>query len=850
MGRNAASFLLAHQGRWSASRRAAGHFTSKADQLDLFTDPRISLAGPFLPSQPSKGLIVCFSHLRWDFVFQRPQHLMTRFARRQPVVVFEEPVWTDEGEPRLLRRTCAHSGVAVMTPHLPSRLSADDPTAALRRLLDGLLAEADARHPVLWFYTPMMFAFASHVTEATVVYDCMDELSGFRFAPPELSRLEIGLMARANVVFTGGHSLYEAKRHLHDNIHAFPSSVDAAHFAAARRGSADPLDQRAIPHPRLGFYGVVDERMDFGLIEAVSAARPDWQVVMVGPVVKVDPAILPRRPNIHWLGGKSYDELPCYLGGWDVALMPFAINEATRFISPTKTLEYLAGGRIVVSTPVMDVVRHYGELSAVRIADTAAGFIAACETALALAAEPARFEDEVAAHLAQVSWTATFAAMAGLVDAAAARRRGGATGDRRVVVPLGSAAPFDAGAPVSTAPLAARIARPALTRAARTADVLVVGAGFAGSVMAEQLASQAGKRVLVIDRRDHVAGNAYDLHDSAGLLIHRYGPHIFHTNSAAVFAYLSRFTEWRPYEHRVLARVRGLDVPMPINRTTLNLLYGLSLSTEAEAAAYFASVAESVSPVRTSEDVVVAGVGRDLYETFFRGYTRKQWGMDPSELDKSVAARVPARSNTDDRYFTDAFQAMPRDGYTRMFEAMLDHPSIVVETGTEYRDVIREGVFDHVVFTGAIDEYFDYRFGKLPYRSLEFRHVTLDEAQFQSVGTVNYPDEAVPYTRITEYKHLTGQRHARTSLTYEYPRGTGDPYYPIPRPENQALFKQYEALARARGDVSFVGRLATYRYYNMDQVVAQALSMAKALIARWSTTGRSEAAVRPMADAG
>lgn len=818
--------------------------------MNLLADPRVSLARPFSPSKSSKNLVVCFSHLRWDFVIQRPQHLMTRFARRQPVVVFEEPVWTEEGEPRLVRRTCDRSGVVVATPHMSGRLSADDRTAALRRLFDGLLAEADARQPVLWFYTPMMFVFASHIADATVVYDCMDELSGFRFAPPELSRLESELMARADVVFTGGHSIHEAKRHLHDNIHPFPSSVDTAHFAEARHGCEDPVDQRAIPHPRLGFYGVVDERMDFGLIEAVSTARPDWQVVMVGPVVKVDPATLPRRPNIHWLGAKSYDQLPRYLGGWEVALMPFAINEATRFISPTKTLEYLAGGRIVVSTPVVDVVRHYAELSAVRIAGTAAGFIEACETAMALAAEPARFEDEVAAHLAQVSWTATFDAMARLVDAAVARRCGSATGNRRVVVPLGSAASLDVDAPVSMGPIAARIARPAFNRGARIADVLVVGAGFAGSVMAEQLASQAGKRVLVIDRRDHVAGNAYDLHDAAGLLIHRYGPHIFHTNSAAVFAYLSRFTEWRPYEHRVLARVRGLDLPMPINRTTLNLLYGLNLSSDAEAAAYFAAVAEPASPVRTSEDVVVAGVGRDLYETFFRGYTRKQWGMDPSELDKSVAARVPARSNTDDRYFTDTFQAMPREGYTRMFEAMLDHPSIAVETGTEYRDVMREGVFDHVVFTGAIDEYFDYRFGKLPYRSLEFRHITLDEAQFQTVGTVNYPDEAVPYTRITEYKHLTGQRHSRTSLTYEYPRGTGDPYYPIPRPENQALFKQYEALARARGDVSFVGRLATYRYYNMDQVVAQALSMAKALVARWSTTGRGEAAARPMADAG
>ena len=800
------------------------HLATKADPLDSVSDPRMT-PGPALPFS-NQDLIVCFSHLRWDFVFQRPQHLMTRFARRGPVVVFEEPIWTDSGIPSLAQRTEA-GGVVVATPHLSWHLSDAEREAALRTLLDGLLAERGARHPTLWFYTPMMFGFASHVAGATVVYDCMDELSGFRFAPPELPGLEAALIARADAVFTGGHSLYEAKRHLHANIHPFPSSVDAAHFAAGRRGD-EPADQIDIPHPRLGFYGVIDERLDLALLETLAEARPDWQIVMVGPVAKIDPATLPRRPNLHWLGPKSYDELPRYLGRWDVALMPFAINEATRFISPTKTLEYLAAGRPVVSTPVVDVVRHYADLGAVRIADTAERFAAACEAALA--AEPGRHAAGVQARLASVSWQSTFDGMARILDAAVARRR-------PVTVPAG-------------------IAMPALNRGVSAADVLVVGAGFAGSVMAERLAAQGGKRVLVIDRRPHVAGNACDLRDAAGLLIHRYGPHIFHTNSAAVFEYLSRFTAWRPYEHRVLARVsarpggRALDVPMPINRTTLNALYGLALSTDAEAAAYLAAVAEPVAQVRTSEDVVVGSVGRDLYETFFRGYTRKQWGMDPSELDRSVAARVPARTDTDDRYFTDAFQAMPRDGYTAMFERMLDHPAIEVETGVEYRDVVREGVFDHVVFTGAIDEYFDHRFGRLPYRSLEFKHVTLDQERFQPVGTVNYPDEAVPYTRITEYKHLTGQVHPRTSLTYEYPRAAGEPYYPIPRPENQALFKQYEALARARQDVSFVGRLATYRYYNMDQVVGQALSTAKALMARWGSASRGEAAAGMMADAG
>ena len=355
-------------------------------------------------------------------------------------------------------------------------------------------------------------------------------------------------------------------------------------------------------------------------------------------------------------------------------------------------------------------------------------------------------------------------------------------------------------------------------------DYLIVGAGFAGSVLAERLASQHGARILLIDRRDHIGGNAYDEPNDAGILYHKYGPHIFHTNSDQVVDYLSQFTEWRPYEHRVRAVVRDKLVPIPINRTTLNELFDLDFHTDEEAADYLASRAEPVENIETSEDVVINAVGRELYELFFRGYTRKQWGLDPSELDKQVTSRIPTRTNTDDRYFGDTFQAMPLHGYTKMFENMLDNPLIEKRLGTDYRDVKDEVDYDHLIFTGPIDEYFDFRFGKLPYRSLKFDHQTLEQEQFQPVAVVNYPSPEVPYTRISEYKHLTGQEAPVTTITYEYPSAEGDPYYPIPPPENQELVKKYEALAEATDGVTFVGRLATYRYYNMDQIVGQALA--------------------------
>ncbi len=731
--------------------------------------------------------LLCFSHLRWDFVFQRPQHLLTRAARTMRVLYWQEPIWTECVQHSIETHRPAE-GVLVVQPQLPHGC---DPISAQRELLDALVRDEAVTDPILWYYTPQALEFSDHLPARVTVYDCMDELSAFAGADPGLPAQERALLRRADIVFTGGQSLYDAKKPHHANVHAFQSGVDVAHFLPARDGLADPADQRGIPHPRVGFYGVLDERLDRSLLAAVADLRQSVQFVLIGPTAKLDLDELPRRPNLHYIGAKQYEDLPAYVANWQAALLPFANNAATRFISPTKTPEYLAAGLPVVSTPITDVVRQYGEVPGVQVAGTPERFAACIDRAIIQARQPEGWRPGVDALLSGMSWDGIWAKMAALITMRTTSWRTAAAPDGKF-------------------------------------DFLIVGAGFAGAVLAERLAADAGKRVLLIDRRPHIGGNAYDRLDAAGVLIHPYGPHIFHTNSEAIVGYLSRFTAWRPYEHRVLAAVRGRLLPMPINRMTINGFFGIDLATD-EVEAFLQSKAGRPGAIRTSADVVLSKVGRELYEAFFQGYTRKQWGLDPSELDKSVTSRVPTRTDDDDRYFTDRFQQMPLHGYTRMFEAMLDHPNITCMTGTEYTAVDRNA-YDQLIFTGPIDEFFGHRYGKLPYRSLQFKHETHDLPRFQDVGVVNYPAEDVPHTRITEFKHLTGQAHASTSICYEFPAAEGDPYYPVPRPENAALYQRYQVLADATPGVTFVGRLATYRYYNMDQVVGQALATYQRLL--------------------
>ena len=356
-----------------------------------------------------------------------------------------------------------------------------------------------------------------------------------------------------------------------------------------------------------------------------------------------------------------------------------------------------------------------------------------------------------------------------------------------------------------------------------TYDYLIVGAGFAGCVLAERLASQLGKKVLMIDRRSHIGGNAYDSIDENGIRIHHYGPHLFHTNDDSIIKYLSQFTSWYQYEHRVLASVNGSLVPMPVNRTTVNTLFGLNFTTDDEVRAFYEREKESISFIRNSEDVVVSKVGRRLYNLLYKGYTTKHWGVEPSHLAPSVCGRLPIRTNTNDRYFDDRFQMMPAHGYTEMFNNMTIHPLISVEINTDFKD-IPSGAFNRLIFTGPIDEYFQQTFGALPYRSLRFDFETHEKEFVQSVAQVNYPNDFA-YTRSIEFKHITGQHQSKTTIAKEYSRETGEPYYPIPNDENEALYKLYAAEAKKLKTVQFVGRLATYRYYNMDQVVAQALKI-------------------------
>jgi glycosyltransferase involved in cell wall biosynthesis len=355
-------------------------------------------------------LLVCFSHLRWDFVWQRPQHLLSRAAKHYRVLQIEEPQFAEGATPRM-EVSKRPGGVTIAVPVLPKGLSPNEAVRAQRRLVDRLIGAEPEDNRIFWYYTPMAMAFTDHLDCGLCVYDNMDELSLFRGASQELIDYERELFRRADVVFTGGMSLYEAKRDRHPNIHGFPSSIDFEHFAKARRMRHDPepADQAQIPHPRLGFFGVVDERMDVDLVGALADLRPDWHFVVVGPVVKIDPATLPRRTNIHWLGAKSYADLPRYLSGWDVGLMPFAMNESTRFISPTKTPEFLAAGVPVISTPIADVVRPYGEKGFVEIAKTPLEVVCKAEILLERPKQP--WLSRVDRHLAAGSWDKTWSAM-------------------------------------------------------------------------------------------------------------------------------------------------------------------------------------------------------------------------------------------------------------------------------------------------------------------------------------------------------------------------------------------------------------------------------------------------------
>ncbi len=359
-------------------------------------------------------------------------------------------------------------------------------------------------------------------------------------------------------------------------------------------------------------------------------------------------------------------------------------------------------------------------------------------------------------------------------------------------------------------------------------DYLIVGAGFAGSVTAERLA-RAGNKVIIIDKRPHLAGNAYDKQDDNGVLIHLYGPHIFHTQSKEVFDYLSLFTQWRVYEHRVRAVVDGKLLPVPINQTTINQLYGMNLD-EKGVADFLKKVSLKRADITTSEDVALNTVGRDLYEKFFKGYTLKQWGLDPSQLSASVLSRIPVRTNKDDRYFTDTYQFMPAEGFAVLFQNLLDHKNIDIELGTDFLSVKERIRTRSIIYTGPIDEYYGYRHGKLPYRSLRFAHVHLSGVvEYQPVAVVNYPNEH-SFTRITEFKHLTGQICPGTSIVREYPKADGEPYYPIPNPVNHVIYQKYKQLADRERTIRFLGRLGEYKYLNMDQVVAEGLKLANQII--------------------
>lgn len=370
-------------------------------------------------------------------------------------------------------------------------------------------------------------------------------------------------------------------------------------------------------------------------------------------------------------------------------------------------------------------------------------------------------------------------------------------------------------------------------------DYLIAGAGLAGCVLAERLASQMNKSVLIVDKRDHIGGNCFDYYDRSGLLVHKYGPHYFRTDNKNVLDYLSRFTAWHHHQYKILAWVDGQHVPFPINIDTINALYGLEMSSF-ELDDFFKKVRTPIQEIKSSEDVILSQVGQDLYEKFFKNYTQKQWGMDPSELDASVCARIPIRVNRDARYFNAKYQLMPKYGYTRMFKSLLKHPNIHLMLQTDYNEIKTHIPHKYLIYTGQIDAFFDYKFGKLPHRSLRFEFETLDQEWFQPVSQVNFPND-YDFTRIVEIKHATAQQHPKTTIVREYPTADGAPFYPIPRKQNQILYEKYFKETKKIENTFFIGRLAQYKYLNMDEVVSLALDLFEKHLTQPGQAGIKEA---------
>ena len=704
--------------------------------------------------------LICFSHLRWDFVLQRPQHLMQRFARQPPGASSSRsrsrpPPPALSRVPRLRR----HRGHRRAAPRARSA------GAGRRRRcpasLDEMCGAPRGTRPILWFYTPMMCAAGGACRRRRRRLRLHGRaLANFRFAPPELAAREAELMQRADVVFTGGHSIYEAKREAARNVHAFPSSVDVDALSRGRAPACEAPPTGGHPGPRLGYYGVIDERhRPRSDRRRLRRRRPDWTFVMVGPVVKIDPASLPRAPNIHWLGQRPMRELPAYVAGWDVALMPFALNEATRFISPTKTPEYLAAGKPVVSTPVRDVVRSYGDLTGVRDRRRdAEQFVAGCEAAVA-----------------------------------AGRRAGWLRGGRRDRWPAhpGTHPCRDGGAGRRRSSDGRRgRSRPSERRPVRRRrrsrppyDYLVAGAGFAGSVLAERLASASGRRVFVCDTRPHVAGNAYDAPDAAGILVHRYGPHIFHTNREEIVAYLSRFTAWRPYEHRVLARRRrqaAADADQP--HDPQRALRPRSFRRRGRRARCWPP-----APSRsTDRDRPRRGrrAGRPgLYRTFFEGYTRKQWGLDPVRARQvgdragSRRARRPTTAISSTRYPGDAARRVHAD--VREHARSSAHPPR--RLGIDYRGVAQGAARRATIYTGPIDAYLrpPLRRAALPQPRVPSRDARPPSSSSRSRSSTIPPKTSLHADHRIQASDRA-EPSARRAISYEFARTDGEPYLSDP----------------------------------------------------------------------